>query len=323
MTNEEVKNKTPVVLVHGMGGGIGLWAQNIDTLSKNRPLYAFDLLGFGRSSRPNFSKNADLAETQFVDSIEEWRKEMNLDKFVLVGHSLGGYLVSSYAMKYPEKIKHLIVVDPWGYPELPPESQRRNIPVWIRAIATIISPFNPLAVLRAAGPFGPGLVKRFRPDLQAKFSDVLEHDDAIFDYIYHCNAQTPSGESAFKAMNKSFGWAKNPMINRVADIPKHVPMTLIYGSRSWMDSGTGYHVKYLRDESYVDVQVIRGAGHHVYADKPLPFNALVSKICESVDRNILPTIRIQNRRPSSSSSTSAETVADKIEDKTEKSVNDD
>ncbi|KAJ8303128.1 hypothetical protein KUTeg_019524 [Tegillarca granosa] len=169
----------------------------------------------------------------------------------------------------------------------------------------------------------PGLVKRFRPDLQAKFSDVLEHDDAIFDYIYHCNAQTPSGESAFKAMNKSFGWAKNPMINRVADIPKHVPMTLIYGSRSWMDNGTGYHVKYLRDESYVDVQVIRGAGHHVYADKPLPFNALVSKICESVDRNILPTIRIQNRRPSSSSSTSAETVADKIEDKTEKSVNDD
>ena len=45
----------PLVLVHGLCGAIGLWAQNIDELCQSRPLYAFDLLGFGHSSRQPLS----------------------------------------------------------------------------------------------------------------------------------------------------------------------------------------------------------------------------------------------------------------------------
>lgn len=37
---------------------------------------------------------------------------------------------------------------------------------------------------------GPGLVKKFRSDIQNKFSDVLT-DDTITSYIYHCNARNP------------------------------------------------------------------------------------------------------------------------------------
>ena len=95
--------KTPLVLVHGMGAGVGLWVLNYESLAKNRPLYAFDVLGFGRSSRPKFTKDAEATENEFVESIEEWRKEMNLDKFVLLGHSLGGFLAASYALRYPER----------------------------------------------------------------------------------------------------------------------------------------------------------------------------------------------------------------------------
>ncbi|KAK3086338.1 hypothetical protein FSP39_017047 [Pinctada imbricata] len=280
-------NKVPLVLVHGMGGGIGLWAQNIDTLSANRPLYAFDLLGFGRSSRPRFSCTPEVAELEFVESIEEWRNEMKLDKMVLVGHSLGAYVASSYSLKYPERVKHLVLADPWGFPEKPAPEHRRPIPIWIRAIATLIKPFNPLAVLRAAGPWGPGLVKRFRPDLQNKFSHMLD-DDTIFDYIYHCNAQTPSGESAFKTLNTSFGWAKNPMVNRIEQVDQRIPITFIYGSKSWVDNATGYQIKHVRSESFVDVAVVRGAGHHVYADKPVPFNELVLRVCDAVDNNTVP-----------------------------------
>lgn len=38
---------------------------------------------------------------------------------------------------------------------------------------------------------GPRLVGRLRPDLQRKFSTLIEEETAIFDYIYHCNAQRP------------------------------------------------------------------------------------------------------------------------------------
>lgn len=71
-------------------------------MSKDRTLYTFDLLGFGRSSRPKFHGSCEEVEHMFVQSIEEWRKAMSLEKFILIGHSFGGYLVSSYTLKYPD-----------------------------------------------------------------------------------------------------------------------------------------------------------------------------------------------------------------------------
>lgn len=43
----------------------------------------------------------DNAETEawFIDSLEEWRKAKNLDRFVLLGHSFGGYIAAKYALK--------------------------------------------------------------------------------------------------------------------------------------------------------------------------------------------------------------------------------
>ena len=96
-------SKTPLVMLHGMGSGIGLWALNLETISGSHPVYAFDILGFGRSSRPKFSHDPLVAEAEFVEAIEDWRKEVGLDKFVLFGHSFGGYLASSYAMRHPDR----------------------------------------------------------------------------------------------------------------------------------------------------------------------------------------------------------------------------
>lgn len=46
-------------------------------------------------------------------------------------------------------------MEPWGFPERPdPADQDRPIPVWIRALGAALTPFNPLAGLRIAGPFG-------------------------------------------------------------------------------------------------------------------------------------------------------------------------
>lgn len=69
---------TPLLMVHGMGGGVGLWSMNLDALSENRPVYAFDLLGFGRSSRPRFSSDPVEAENMFVNSIEAYREKVSV-----------------------------------------------------------------------------------------------------------------------------------------------------------------------------------------------------------------------------------------------------
>ena len=145
--------KVPLVLVHGFGGGVGLWALNIDALSKDRTVYAFDVLGFGRSSRPRLSTDPEEAEAQLVDSIEQWRHQIGVEKFVLLGHSFGGYLASSYALKHPSRVQHLVLADSWGFPEKPAEFEYA-LPLWAKVLKAVVTPFNPLAGLRAAGPWG-------------------------------------------------------------------------------------------------------------------------------------------------------------------------
>ncbi|KAM8849351.1 (Lyso)-N-acylphosphatidylethanolamine lipase [Spinachia spinachia] len=279
--------KTPLVMVHGFGGGVGLWIRNMDTLSRSRPVYAFDLLGFGRSSRPAFPSDATKAEEQFVDSIEQWRQSVGLENMILLGHSLGGYLAASYAIQHPSRVSHLVLVDPWGFPEQTQDPgtevlKRPPLPRWVKAAAAVVSLFNPLAVIRAAGPWGPGLVNRFRPDFQRKFEDLFE-DDTMTQYIYHCNAQTPSGEVGFRAMAESLGWAKRPMLQRVHQLPPSMPLTMLYGARSWVDSSSGQSVVHIRSQSFTKVILIDDASHHVYADQPEEFNQVVERICNSVN----------------------------------------
>ncbi|KAL0966347.1 hypothetical protein UPYG_G00294160 [Umbra pygmaea] len=286
--------KTPLVMVHGFGGGVGLWIRNLDALSCSRPVYAFDLLGFGRSSRPSFPTDAALAEEQFVNSIEMWRESVGLDNMILLGHSLGGYLATSYAIQHPSRVSHLILVDPWGFPErLPPGVEtpdiqgpevvkRPTLPRWVKAVALVLSLFNPLAVIRAAGPWGPGLVNRFRPDFKRKFEDLFD-DDTMTKYIYHCNAQTPSGEAGFRAMSESIGWAKRPMLQRVPLLPPTMPLTMLYGAQSWVDSSSGEKMVQIRGKATTRIVMVDDASHHVYADRPDVFNKVVQNICNLVD----------------------------------------
>lgn len=92
-----------MVLLHGFGGGMGLWAQNVEALSQDRPVYALDLLGFGQSTRPVFSTDPLEAEAQFVESIEQWRAKVGVESMIILGHNLGGFLAVSYAIKYPAR----------------------------------------------------------------------------------------------------------------------------------------------------------------------------------------------------------------------------
>ncbi|XP_043920878.1 1-acylglycerol-3-phosphate O-acyltransferase ABHD5 [Protopterus annectens] len=281
--NKDISGKTPLVLIHGFGGGIGLWALNLDALCQERTVYAFDLLGFGLSSRPKFSNDSEEAENQFVESIEEWRTKARLEKMIIIGHNLGGYLAAAYSLKYPSWVKHLVLVEPWGFPERPNiVDQERPIPIWIKALGALLSPFNPLAGLRLAGPFGLSLVQRLRPDFKQKYASLFD-DETVAEYIYHCNVQSPSGETAFRSMTIPYGWAKRPMLQRIEHLDPNIPITVIYGARSCIDGNSGNAIKMLRPGSYVETIAIRGAGHYVYADQPEDFNQKIIEICSSVD----------------------------------------
>jgi cardiolipin-specific phospholipase len=115
-----------LVMLHGYGAGLGFFYKNFEGLSRARgwKLYALDLLGMGRSSRPPFKVHTKdrqgsitEAENWFIDALEEWRVQKKIERFTLLGHSLGGYLAVAYALKYPGHLNKLILASPVGIPE--------------------------------------------------------------------------------------------------------------------------------------------------------------------------------------------------------------
>ncbi|KAL7585510.1 hypothetical protein Lser_V15G44213 [Lactuca serriola] len=67
-----------------------------------------------KSTLPSKSSSKETGD-RFIDSHEEWRKAKYLDKFILLGHSFGGYVVSKYAFKHPEHVQHLVLEGPAGF----------------------------------------------------------------------------------------------------------------------------------------------------------------------------------------------------------------
>lgn len=101
----------PLVAIPGYGAGVGFFFKNFSWLTSRFRVHAVDLLGTGLSGRPPFAaKNREQAEDFFISALETWRKAHQLERFILVGHSMGGYLSVAYALKHPERVQHLVLV---------------------------------------------------------------------------------------------------------------------------------------------------------------------------------------------------------------------
>lgn len=123
----------PAVVLHGYGAGIGFFFPNYPSLAtwaghRGTDIYALDWLGMGRSARVPFqvkAKRDDIAgrvheaESFFLNSLEEWRDKMGLEKMTLIGHSLGAYFSVAYALRYPTRVHKLILLSPAGVPHDP------------------------------------------------------------------------------------------------------------------------------------------------------------------------------------------------------------
>jgi pimeloyl-ACP methyl ester carboxylesterase len=179
--------KTPLVLVHGFGCGIVQFYKNLDHLHSERRLYALDLPGFARSTRISFPEEAEAVEAVFVSALERWREGVGLERFVLLGHSLGGFLSLSYAMTHPGRVRHLILDDPWGMVDpISDEELHQKFSLFFRSIMSFAAKFKPFDWIRGTGPLGPLILRRMRRDLMRTFRDDF------MDYVYHSNAQNPT-----------------------------------------------------------------------------------------------------------------------------------
>lgn len=275
-----------LVMVHGYGASQGLFFRNFDALASRFKVIAIDQLGWGGSSRPDFTcKSTEETEAWFIDSFEEWRKAKNLSNFILLGHSFGGYVAAKYALKHPEHIQHLILVGPAGFSsdsDGKSEWMKNFRATWKGAILNHLweSNFTPQKVVRGLGPWGPDLVRwytsaRFRMHSR---DDALTEEESrlITDYVYHTLAAKASGELCLKYIFSFGAFARSPLLHSASEWK--VPTTFIYGFEDWMNYQGAQEA---RKQMNVPCEIIRvpQAGHFVFIDNSSGFHSAVFYAC--------------------------------------------
>jgi pimeloyl-ACP methyl ester carboxylesterase len=103
--------KVPLVFVHGFLVNWTCFKNEIEYFKKEgHPIIYFDLRGHGKSDTPDSYK--EFSFQHMTDDLESVLNHLKLKrKIVLIGHSLGGMVSTSYAIHNPEKIARLIVID--------------------------------------------------------------------------------------------------------------------------------------------------------------------------------------------------------------------
>ena len=102
---------TPVLFVHSIAGNSGHWSCQLEHLRKNRRAIAIDLRGQGRSAS---ARDGDYSIGAMANDIDSVAGALELTRFVLVGHSMGGSVSIEYAGRHPEKVAGLLLADPSG-----------------------------------------------------------------------------------------------------------------------------------------------------------------------------------------------------------------
>lgn len=297
----------PLVLLHGYMNGASYFYRNFAGLSQYFPsIHSLDVIGSGLSSRPinpfNSSSTVEQTEDVFCESLEEWRKQNKIDKMVLAGHSMGGYLSVAYTERYPQNVDKLILLSPVGVPDEPAagsEEQQSKRSLSRRMMFSAFrylfdNQYTPGGFLRSLSESrSRGMIESY---VLKRLPAIAEEEErqAVSDYLFH-NVMLPGSTEASvnRFLTTPYLIAKQPLVDRIPklDVPS---VTFLYGSHDWMDVAGGLKTQLQCEEvtrtgktaPAVDVYRVDQAGHLLMLDNWQEFNAGVA-LAAGVDKNVL------------------------------------
>lgn len=102
-----------VVLLHGLLGSREIWKPVIDDLSKSYRVIAIDLPGHGGTACFGYAHSMDLMAT----CVKKVLDSLKLKKYVIIGHSMGGYVGLAFADLFPDNLRGLGLFNSTAYPD--------------------------------------------------------------------------------------------------------------------------------------------------------------------------------------------------------------
>lgn len=113
LRDEGPKDAPAIVLLHGSNADLSTWRPWVEALKGDYRVIRYDQIGHGLTG-PN--EDADYRPERFTESVQLVADKLGLEQFVLAGNSMGGGIAMAYAMKHPERLSGLVLVDAGGAP---------------------------------------------------------------------------------------------------------------------------------------------------------------------------------------------------------------
>lgn len=232
----------PLVLVHGYLGGAEQWREQVDVFSEHREVIAVDLPGFGRAAH----QPSPASIGGFAEHVIATLDDAGIDRFALLGHSMGGMIAQEIAHRIPGRIERLVLYGTGPLGRMPDR-------------------FEPLEVsLARLGE--DGVADTARRIVATWFSQGEGHPG--FEILSRLGA-TANPDAAQSALGAMAQW-DGRMHLQALDMPSLIV---------WGDEDRSYRwpqVETLwRDLPRVSLAVIPGASHAAHLEKPEIFMAIL------------------------------------------------
>jgi pimeloyl-ACP methyl ester carboxylesterase len=237
----------PVVFVHGAGSSHSIWGIQVKVFSRSHRVITLDLSGHAESELPE--GESDIEEG-FAGEVAALVEHLDLENFVLVGHSMGGAVVMSYVL-----------------------NKEFRSP---RAIALV----NTTAELDLT-KLTPGLAIEAVEEAFFRLKAKLQKQDTLALRIINEEKEMKDANPEMMVRDlKACG--KFNVSDRLSEI--EVPTLIIHGEDDDIIR-PGYAQQLEKSIKLSDIAFVRGADHQPHVERPVQFNVLLKRFFDWVEKN--------------------------------------
>ena len=237
----------PLVLVHGFLGSSKMWEPQINFFKDYFRVITPDLPGFGKSSK---IKSLDSINSM-AKIVLELLKKRDINKFNLMGHSMGGMIVQEMAIISGDKINKLICYSTGSIGDIPGRFESIDLS---------------REKLKKDG------IEKTANRISKKW--FVEGDKAKYFYLCNNANKTMSEEAADNALKALKNWRGLENLQNIKN------KTLII----WGDKDTAYNFNQVdvlnKNIPNSKIEIIKGCSHNVHLEIPEKFNEIVKNFLE-------------------------------------------
>ncbi len=264
--DEGSKNEEGILFIHGLGSYAPAWKHNIQKLSKYYRCIVVDLPGYGKSSKDKYKADMSFHSKHLFQLMNK----LEIGKFHIAGHSMGGQIAISMALSQPEKIESLMLMAPAGIETFTKQE--------IKIFESTSSVKNLAELTDEQYKINLSL-NFYQMDEKAQFMYddrmIIKNDPQITDYYYVINQGV-------------MGMLNEPVFDKLKEVK--APVLVVYGKQDKLIPNKYLHPEMSTEEigklaeeniPNVKLEMIDEAGHFVHFEQAEKVNELMINFMKS------------------------------------------